>query len=136
MYVQKQRVRVVEQRRRPREMTHTFTPEEANKKLPEVRKVVAEIVGLKKSLDRDVWPDEKKRNKVVNQIASLVSKLQEDGIELKDLDTGLLDFPAVRYGEPVFLCWKLGEEEVLYWHSILDGFRGRKALKPELAQIR
>jgi hypothetical protein len=113
-------------------MTHTFTPEEANKKLPEVRKVVVEIVELKKSLDRDVGSDEKKRNKVVNQIASLVSKLQEDGIELKDLDTGLLDFPAVRYGEPVFLCWKLGEEEVLYWHGILDGFSGRKALKPEL----
>ena len=129
-------IRVVEQKRRRREMTRTFTPEEANKKLPEVRKVVAEIVGLKKSLDQDVGPDEKKRNKVVNQIASLVSKLEENGFELKDLDIGLLDFPAVRYGEPVFLCWKLGEVEVLYWHRILDGFRGRKALKLELSQIR
>ena len=73
---------------------------------------------------------------MANQITSLVSKLQEDGIELKDLDSGLLDFPAVRYGEPVFLCWKIGEEEVLYWHSVLDGFRGRKPLKPEPAQIR
>jgi hypothetical protein len=117
-------------------MTHTFTPEEANKKLPEVRKVVVEIVMLKKSLDSDVGTDEKKRNKVVNQINSLVSKLQEGGIEMKDLDSGLLDFPAVRYREPVLLCWKLGEEEVLYWHSILDVFRGRKPLKSELAQIR
>ena len=117
-------------------MTLPFTPEEANKKLREVRRITAEIVRLKKSLDSGVESEEKKRNRVMDQLESLVSKLQLDGIELKDLDIGLLDFPAVRYGEPVYLCWKLGEEEVLYWHGVMDGFRGRKPLKPELAQIR
>ena len=117
-------------------MTHFFTPEEANKKLPEVRKLVEKIVELKKVIDSDSGPDEKKKVRATNQIASFISSLEEDGIQLKDMDVGLLDFPAVRYGEPVLLCWKLGEEEVLYWHSALEGYKGRKPLRPELAKIR
>ncbi len=115
-------------------MTHFFTPEEANKKLPDVRQVVEKIVELKKLIDDE--NDEKKRARAANQIASLISTLEESGIQLKDMDAGLLDFPAIRYGEPVLLCWKLGEEEVLYWHNTTDGFSGRKPLRPELAKIR
>ena len=115
-------------------MTHFFTPEEANKKLPDVRKVVERIVELKRLID--VENDEKGRARAANQIASLISTLEESGVQLKDMDTGLLDFPATRYGEPVLLCWKLGEEEVLYWHNATEGYRGRKPLRPELTKIR
>ncbi|HLB39278.1 MAG TPA: DUF2203 domain-containing protein [Actinomycetota bacterium] len=55
-----------------------------------------------------------------------VSYLAERGILLRDPETGLVDFPAVRHGEPVFLCWRLGEEDVAYYHGEHTGFSGRK----------
>ena len=50
------------------------------------------------------------------------------GAEIKSLEEGLLDFPSRREGELVLLCWKLGEEEIEYWHGIDEGFAGRKPL--------
>jgi hypothetical protein len=57
-----------------------------------------------------------------------ITRLTDWGIELKDLDDGLVDFPAMREGRTVFLCWKLGEPEVAYWHEITSGFAGREPL--------
>lgn len=54
--------------------------------------------------------------------------LLERGILLRDLDTGLLDFPAVRDGEPIFLCWRLGEPEVGWWHPRDQGYSSRRPL--------
>ena len=50
------------------------------------------------------------------------------GAQVKDLDTGLIDFPALREGEIVLLCWQLGEDEIRYWHRADDGFAGRRPL--------
>jgi hypothetical protein len=47
---------------------------------------------------------------------------------VKNLDEGLVDFPALRHGETVLLCWKLGEDEIAYWHRVEDGFAGRRPL--------
>ena len=47
---------------------------------------------------------------------------------MKDLDDGLLDFPSLREGEEVLLCWRLGEEEIAFWHGPEEGFAGRKPL--------
>ena len=116
-------------------MPHFFTPEEANKKLPEVRKITTQLFELKKSLDSGVLSDSDRRQ-ALEQFARNATKLEEMGIELKDPDTGLVDFPAMKFSEPVYLCWKLGEDEVLYWHSLTEGFRGRKLLKPEQTQVR
>ncbi|MDG6907248.1 MAG: DUF2203 domain-containing protein, partial [Nitrososphaerota archaeon] len=63
-------------------------------------------------------------------------KLSEMDIELKDPDMGLLDFPAMRFSEPVYLCWKIGEDEIIYWHGLSEGFRGRKLLQPEPAHVK
>ena len=49
---------------------------------------------------------------------------------VKDLDRGLVDFPALRDGEEVLLCWQVGEGEVAYWHGLEEGFAGRKPLDP------
>ncbi|MGI0092299.1 MAG: DUF2203 domain-containing protein [Nitrososphaerales archaeon] len=117
-------------------MGHFFTPEEANKKLPEVRKLVSDIAELDKKLGRRAFTSEKDRRSALDRISIIISKLAELGIELKDPDTGLVDFPAMRFNEPVYLCWRLGEEEVLYWHGIQEGFRGRKLLRPEPTQVR
>jgi hypothetical protein len=114
-----------------RQLTHFFTPEEANRALPEVRNLVQQVVELKKSIDRSV---DRGRSEEMSKLSLLISKIEERGAELKDADIGLIDFPALRFSEPVYLCWKLGEEEVLFWHGS-EGFRGRKPLRPEAAKI-
>jgi hypothetical protein len=58
----------------------------------------------------------------------LLLSLQEAGIVLRDVDRGLVDFPAIRDGREVYLCWELGEEGVSYWHELESGFRGRQPL--------
>jgi hypothetical protein len=65
-----------------------------------------------------------------NDIAGLVSELEDAGVQVKDLDQGLIDFPAVHpeRGETVLLCWHLGEDAVAYWHGVEEGFAGRKPL--------
>jgi hypothetical protein len=61
-------------------------------------------------------------------IAECIDKIQQLGAQVKDLDTGLVDFPALRRGEEVLLCWHLGEDEIRYWHGLEDGFAGRRPL--------
>ena len=61
-------------------------------------------------------------------LARTVARIQELGVLVKDLDRGLIDFPALRGDEEVLLCWQLGEDEVNYWHGLEDGFAGRRPL--------
>jgi hypothetical protein len=61
-------------------------------------------------------------------IARSVARIHELGALVKDLDQGLVDFPARRQGEDVLLCWRVGEDEVGYWHGLEEGFSGRKPL--------
>jgi hypothetical protein len=112
-------------------MTHFFTPEEANRMLPEIKDLIFQIMDVRKKLDGSSGHQ---RREDVDKLALLMSKVEEKGIELKDLEQGLIDFPALRFSEPVYLCWKYGEEEVLYWHGS-EGFRGRKPLRPEAAKV-
>jgi hypothetical protein len=66
--------------------------------------------------------------KIAEQLNRTVEEIQQTGCVVKDLDTGLVDFPSLRGGEKVYLCWKLGEERIGYWHGIEEGFAGRKPL--------
>jgi hypothetical protein len=62
-------------------------------------------------------------------LAGIVAELEEVGVQVKDLDEGLIDFPAKHPGgDTVLLCWRLGEGEVAYWHRLEEGFAGRKPL--------
>lgn len=63
-----------------------------------------------------------------------VEEIEETGCLLKDLDQGLLDFPAMLGGREVYLCWKLGEEQIEYWHYVEDGFAGRKRIASEFGE--
>ena len=112
-------------------MTHFFTPEEANRMLPEIKDLVSQIMEIRKKLDRSSG---QQRRDYVDKLTVVMSRVEEKGIEVKDLEQGLIDFPALRFSEPVYLCWKYGEDEVLYWHGS-EGFRGRKPLKPETAKV-
>ena len=62
------------------------------------------------------------------RLAKLVDEINEHGAEVKDIETGLIDFPALRNGETVLLCWQLGEDEIGFWHRADDGFAGRRPL--------
>ena len=129
-----------------------FTAEEANEALVEVRPLTEELVGHRRSLVElqerqsalttriagnggNVEPHEledvqERLEEEVAGIARCVARIQELGALVKDLDEGLVDFPATREGEDVLLCWRLGEDEIRYWHGLDEGFSGRKPLWP------
>ena len=63
-----------------------------------------------------------------HEIGRLIYRIESHGCVVKDIDLGLIDFPAMREDEPVYLCWKLGEPEVAYWHGMDEGFSLRREL--------
>jgi hypothetical protein len=62
------------------------------------------------------------------ELAHTIDDLSALGVEVKDIDEGLVDFPALRRGETVLLCWQLGEDDIAYWHTLEGGFAGRRPL--------
>src|SRR5262245_21148128 len=62
------------------------------------------------------------------RLKSIVQQVQDFGCVIKDLDIGLIDFPTEFAGTEVYLCWKLGEDGIGFWHGVDEGFRGRKAI--------
>jgi hypothetical protein len=127
-----------------------FTPEEANRALVEVRPLVERLVSCRREHVAALARQEKLEQKVrgnggdipparlaaaaaavearARELVTLVDEISEHGAEVKDLDEGLIDFPALRRGETVLLCWKLGEDEIRHWHRVEDGYRGRRPL--------
>lgn len=68
------------------------------------------------------------REEFAARLEEALNRIQETGCLVKDLDTGLVDFPALREGREVYLCWKLGEPGIEYWHGVEEGYAGRKPL--------
>jgi len=80
------------------------------------------------------------REKAMQDAKDTLAEMEGIGVQLKDLEKGLLDFPCLIEGKTVLLCWKLGEEEIGFWHTAEDGFAGRKPLdarfgKPERERL-
>lgn len=71
------------------------------------------------------------RDRAAAQLKSALEVIQETGCVVKDLDMGLLDFPTLYRGREVYLCWKLGEPAIRYWHGTDEGFASRKAIDDE-----
>ena len=131
-------------------MARLFTPEEANATLAEVRPLAERMVEGRRSLAAavrrqrelamriagnggDLSPGEVRDaaadvEREVEAVAECVAALDAAGVQIKDMDEGLLDFPARHAGRDVLLCWKVGEPEVAYWHGLDEGFAGRKPL--------
>ena len=68
------------------------------------------------------------RQRAFDAAQALLSEIQEMGCELKGIEQGLIDFPAHRDGRTVYLCWRLGEDKISYWHDLDTGFAGRQPL--------
>ena len=73
------------------------------------------------------------REKAIQRIKDAIAEIDSTGVQVKDLDIGLLDFPCQVEGEIILLCWKLGEEKITHWHSISEGFAGRKPIDDRIA---
>lgn len=120
-----------------------FTLTEARTLLPDLKIKLSKIVELKKSLDSQNYDINKhqffggmgpngtgKFPKDMEELVELVYGISENGIIVKGIDNGLIDFPSIRNnGEEVYLCYLLGEEDIEFWHSIQDGFAGRKQIE-------
>ena len=127
-----------------------FTVEEANALLPTVRPLIERMVEHRRELGvalerREGLSEITGGNgggfnprlpaEIDAQVAAAadgikhcVEELTELGVQVKDLDTGLVDFPSLREGEEVLLCWQLGEDEIGWWHTLEGGFAGRQPL--------
>jgi hypothetical protein len=126
----------------------TFTPAEANSALTKVRPLAEQMVAVRARL-RELEDEQREVVKIVagngsgyavgeartpefarlsGELEECFNKLVDIGVEVKDVETGLLDFPAEREGERVLLCWRLGEDAVEWWHGLEDGFAGRQPI--------
>jgi hypothetical protein len=127
-----------------------FTPEEANALLDEVRPLAEALVAHRRTMavtatrqarlvqriagnGGDFDPQEPRTleeefRREDQAVIRCVEELQRLGVLVKDLDRGLVDFPALRGDEEVLLCWQVGEDEVAHWHGVEEGFAGRKPL--------
>src|SRR5437763_5254517 len=134
-------------------MPHYFTPNEANDLLAEIRPLAEELVAHRRAylqlqqeraelaqriagngggIDSQRLSDlEAAEERERIGIARTVNAIHGHGAIVKDPDTGLVDFPAVREGEEILLCWQLGEEQVAHWHGLEEGFAGRRPLDAE-----
>ena len=117
-----------------------FTPHEANALLPKLREALPRVKQarqvvldggerIRRSASRDGGGQVgKEYMEALSTLRREVEALAAEGIVLRDPETGLVDFPSEREGRDVFLCWRLGEGDVAFWHGPESGFAGRKPL--------
>src|ERR1700746_825186 len=72
------------------------------------------------------------REKALQRVKDAMAEIDAMGVQVKDLDIGLLDFPCEVDGQVVLLCWKLGEQSITHWHGVSEGFAGRKPVAERL----
>lgn len=75
--------------------------------------------------------EEKERQ--LQRVKDALAEIDSIGVQVKDLDIGLLDFPCVVDGETILLCWKMGEEKIAYWHDMTEGYKGRKPIDSRIS---
>jgi hypothetical protein len=135
-------------------MPRYFTRDEAHRLLPHVARAVSEAINLKTDYQRadselreytgrmmmlgGAIPDRdhvlglrSRRDDGARRLKQTIDDIHELGCVLKDLDVGLLDFPTLYHGQEVYMCWKVGEDEIEFWHGINEGFAGRKPIDEE-----
>ena len=122
--------------------TKYFTPSEARKTLPLVRRIVEDILATTKEmrliadeLGVDAKNDER-LNKMASDVDDFMGELEEIGCYFKDwnFSIGLVDFPGMINGKDVFLCWRSDEDNIEFYHGIEDGFAGRKPIPKKLLE--
>lgn len=137
----------------------TFTLDEAHELLPVLESLLRQAIDGKKQIEeidkelKDVAHRvfltggmllplvrlarrKAEREKTAQQVKDAVSEINSTGVQVKDLDIGLLDFPCVVDGHTVLLCWKLGEQKITHWHGVQEGFAGRKPIDDRIPRAK
>ncbi len=132
-------------------MPRFFTIHQAERLLPEVESTIREAIAAKSGYEQAeeemqnfsrrimmlggvvvdhtrVLEHRDRRESSALLLKAAMEKIEEIGCLVKDLDIGLIDFRTLLHGEEVYLCWKLGESGIHYWHGVHEGFQGRKAI--------
>lgn len=118
-----------------------FTLDEAREALPQIvsklrlvqgyRAELSELASEMESMDavaEDGKPARERLQETLALVTQLVDEVVESGVLVRNLETGLIDFPSHRDGDVICLCYQLGEEDIQYWHHINDGYPGRESL--------
>ncbi len=140
-------------------MSRTFTVSEAEALLPvlqsllrsaiQAKRVIEEVDAEQQALSNRIFVNggtlvnivavarrKAEREKAQQRAKDAVAEIDATGVQVKDLDIGLLDFPCVVGGEVILLCWKLGEEKITHWHGTQEGFAGRKPIDDRIARAK
>jgi len=131
--------------------TRTFTLQDAQMLLPTLESLLRTAINSKKLIEEvdtemqdlahrvflnggtlvnvvEVARRKAEREKAVQRAKDAIAEIHATGVQVKDIEIGLLDFPCKVEGEVVLLCWKLGEQKITHWHSTEEGFAGRKPI--------
>jgi len=137
----------------------TFTLDEAQTLLPVLESLLCAAIDGKKlieSVDRELQElahrvflrggilvnvvhmarRKAEREKSIQRVKDAIAEIDATGVQVKDLDIGLLDFPCEVEGRTVLLCWKLGEKNITHWHGVSEGFAGRKPIDERIAKAK
>jgi hypothetical protein len=130
-------------------MPRFFTVEEANLELSRLRQWLPRVQARRRRLDvvrrklgeltvkaaangnlleEEVHGTQREAQRLTEELNKLMTKISDLGCEIKDIEQGLVDFPSLREGREVYLCWRLGEQEVAFWHELDAGFSARQPL--------
>lgn len=138
-------------------MSRHFRLEEAERLLPDVERALREAIVHKKeyeqaeselhgSMERirmaggsrvnpgPILALRVRKDSATKALTAAVERVEDLGAQIKDLDIGLIDFPALYHGREVLLCWKLGEDGIAFWHGVDEGFRGRKPIDDDFRE--
>ena len=122
-------------------MPKYFTLHEANETLGSIRLWMDEIQSIRQEIlqhQPEIWsvmeksagnggnPTLSRMVKTFDRLDALIHQIQDQGVIIKDVNTGLLDFPALKNDREVYLCWKYGEGDIAFWHEIDAGYTGRQ----------
>jgi hypothetical protein len=138
-------------------MDRTFTLTEAQELLPVLESLLRAAMQAKSEIEKideefnevrarifvtggsllDIAPLARRKaeqDKIAQRAKDAVAEIHATGVQVKDLDIGLLDFPCQIENETILLCWKLGEPAVAHWHGLEEGFQGRKPIDERIAK--
>ena len=125
-------------------MPRYFTLNEANEALITIRPVMDEVQAIRKRIltsQPEAWPAIEKSagnggNKALSNMVqeferldTLIHTILDTGVQIKDVNIGLLDFSALREGREVYLCWQYGEDDIAFWHEVDAGYAGRQSIE-------
>ena len=140
-------------------MSRTFTLDEAQDLLPTLESLLRTSIDGKKlieSVDAELQATAQRvflnggmslnvvhfarrkaeREKAIQRVKDAMDEIDAMGVQVKDLDIGLLDFPCEVDGQVVLLCWKLGEKAITHWHGVSEGFAGRKPVDERISKAK